>query len=264
MQTLHNCLSSSSLRLQSIANEQSGGHCFKQVAQCSLTLGASFSGRFSVSSLGNNALAYKIPQALTRKAASAGVVAMASSDVAAGYAVALADLANSKKALEAVNRDMDKLSALLKKQELFDFLANPVVVDEKKKSILKTLSDDANFQEYTLNFLYLLVDRKRLDIIQDIISAFEEIYNNLTDTQVATVTSAVKIESSQLVLIAKKIRSLSGAKSVRLKNVLDPTLIAGFIVKYGKDGSRFIDLSVKGQLERIAAQLDFSEKVGTF
>ncbi|KAJ7564146.1 hypothetical protein O6H91_02G004500 [Diphasiastrum complanatum] len=247
------------------SEQSAGGSGFKPVvAQCSLIIRPSSSSSFSIPSVGYNALASKVPQPLRMKAAGSGVVAMATDAAAAGYAAALADLAKSKNVLEAVNSDIDKLSSFLKTQELCNFLINPVIIDEKKKSILKTLADDAKFQEYTLNFLYLLVDKKRINLIQDIITEFEEIYDRLTDTQVATVTSAVKIENSQLALIAKKVRSLTAAKNVRLKNVIDPTLIAGFIVKYGKDGSCFIDLSVKGQLERIAAQMDFSEKVGSF
>jgi F0F1-type ATP synthase delta subunit len=42
---------------------------------------------------------------------------------------------------------------------------------------------------------------------------------NVVDPQLATVTSAVKIEQSQLSLIAKKMQSMSQAKNVRIKNM---------------------------------------------
>jgi F-type H+-transporting ATPase subunit delta len=70
----------------------------------------------------------------------------------------------------------------------------------------------------------------------------------------------VKIEKPQLALIAKKIQSMSGAKNVRIKNIVDESLIAGFIVQYGKDGSRYIDMSVKGQLDRLASQFAAAEQ----
>ena len=70
--------------------------------------------------------------------------------------------------------------------------------------------------------------------------------------QVATVRSAVKLEQEQQFLIAKKLQELTGSKNIKLKPVIDETLIAGFIVEYG---SSQIDLSVKGQLDKISVEL---------
>jgi F-type H+-transporting ATPase subunit delta len=48
---------------------------------------------------------------------------------------------------------------------------------------------------------------------------------------------------------------MTGAKNIKLKPVVEPSILGGFILKYGKDGSASIDLSVKGQLDTIAASL---------
>ncbi|KAL3693217.1 hypothetical protein R1sor_006868 [Riccia sorocarpa] len=216
----------------------------------------------SLSSFTFNALASKVPQKETGSKGSRGVVSMASESAAAGYSGALAELAQSADALDTVYRDVEVLSDLLKNQEVFEFLISPVVAEEKKKSILKTFADDAKFHEYTVSFLNILVDKKRFGIIRDVVKEFSNIYYELTETEIATVISAVKIEKAQLALIAKKIQSLSNAKNVRIKNDIDPTLIAGFKVKFGKDGSRSVDLSVKGQLDKISAQFEAAEKVG--
>ncbi|KAH9326366.1 hypothetical protein KI387_006544 [Taxus chinensis] len=40
--------------------------------------------------------------------------------------------------------------------------------DEKKKGILEDITNDAKFQPYTLNFLYILIDKKRIDLIGEI------------------------------------------------------------------------------------------------
>lgn len=70
--------------------------------------------------------------------------------------------------------------------------------------------------------------------------------------QVATLRSAVKLEQEQQFLIAKKLQELTGSKNIKLKPVVDEELVAGFIVEYG---STQIDLSVKGQLDRITGEL---------
>lgn len=56
----------------------------------------------------------------------------------------------------------------------------------------------------------------------------------------------------QQFLIAKKLQELTGSKNIKLKPVIDSSLIAGFVVEYG---SSQIDLSVRGQIERVADQL---------
>ena len=66
--------------------------------------------------------------------------------------------------------------------------------------------------------------------------------------QIATVTSAVKLENEQQFMIAKKIQEMTGAKNIKLKPEVDPALLGGFVVTYGKDGSGFIDMSVAGQV----------------
>ncbi len=68
----------------------------------------------------------------------------------------------------------------------------------------------------------------------------------------ATLRSAVRLEQEQQFLIAKKLQELTGSKNIKLKPVIDESLVAGFIVEYG---SSQIDLSVKGQLDKITLEL---------
>lgn len=50
----------------------------------------------------------------------------------------------------------------------------------------------------------------------------------------ATLRSAVKLEQEQQFLIAKKLQELTGSKNIKLKPVVDPELVAGFVVEYGE------------------------------
>ncbi|KAG0599553.1 hypothetical protein M758_12G161000 [Ceratodon purpureus] len=211
---------------------------------------------------GNGALVAKVAKSVSAPAsgASKGVVVMKSESAAGGYASALAELSQANNDLDKINKDVEWLGELLNNKELYEFIVSPVIDGDKKKSILKTLAVDAQFSDVTLNFLNLMVDKKRIELIKDVVKEFEAIYNEITDTQVANVISAVKIEKPQLAMIAKKIQSLCGAKNVRIKNIVDESLIAGFIVQYGKDGSRYIDMSVKGQLDRLASQFAAAEQ----
>ncbi|XRB22617.1 F-type H+-transporting ATPase subunit delta [Pseudoscourfieldia marina] len=180
----------------------------------------------------------------------------AKSPVASGYANALMEIAQANNAVEAVHNDVDNMSALLREsKDTLKFLANPVLVASKKKDVLAKIAKEAEFNAFTLNFLSLLVDKKRINAVESILEEFETLYCEVTETQVATVTSAVQLENEQQFLIAKKLQELTGAKNIKLKPEIDEDLIAGFVVRYGKDGSGMIDMSVKGRLEKLAAQM---------
>lgn len=80
---------------------------------------------------------------------------------------------------------MDGLSTVMKENaEMCDFLMNPVVSDEKKKDVLDKLAKEADFAESTTKFLKLIVDKGRVECIEEICDAFEDKYCELTDTQV--------------------------------------------------------------------------------
>jgi F-type H+-transporting ATPase subunit delta len=199
------------------------------------------------------------PRAFGSKAAAAPraarVVAMAGrrNDVSDSYAKALVELAEEKAVLEQVHADVDAVAGLIKEnKKLSELWFNPVVDATKKKAVVAKISKEAGFQKYTTNFLNLLVEKDRVNLLNEICESFEEQYCVLTDTQVATLRSAVKLEQEQQFLIAKKLQELTGSKNIKLKPVIDQSLIAGFIVEYG---SCQIDLSIRGQIEKVADEL---------
>ena len=60
------------------------------------------------------------------------------------------------------------------------------------------------------------------------------------------------MEQENQFLIAKKLQELTGSKNIKLKPVIDESLIAGFVIEFG---SSQIDLSVRGRHEKIEAEL---------
>merc|ERR1719146_424178 len=127
-------------------------------------------------------------------------------------------------------------------------MVNPLVSADEKRTLINKISTEASFNLSTTHFLRLLVDKGRIDCIEEVIDAFKKLYYEATGTQVAVVKSAVALEEEQHFLFAKKIQELTQSKMVTVKRVVDEALIGGFIVEYG---SSQIDLSVRGALERI-------------
>merc|ERR1711924_569651 len=181
---------------------------------------------------------------------------MKADQVATQYATAFVNLAKDKNVLDDVRSDMDSVANLLKSDaKLAGFLTNPVADGDKKKSLISSIGKEAGFNEFSTNFLCLLVDKQRITSVNEICEQFEPIYCDVTDTEVATVTSAAALDNDQQFEIAKKLQSLTGAKNIKLKLKVDASLISGIIIQYGKGGSKLLDMSIKGQLEKIEAGL---------
>ncbi|OVA13663.1 ATPase [Macleaya cordata] len=215
----------------------------------------SFSGSFT--SLKIPKLAGKL-SAKTKNRGGAGGATMLDT-AASRYATALAEVAKSNGSLEATSADVEKIEKVFSDPDIYNFFVNPTIDMEKKYKVIEEIAKSSNLKPHTLNFLNILVDVKRIDLIRDIVKQFELVYNALTDTELAVVTSVVKLESQHLAQIAKGVQRLTGSKNVRIKTVIDPSLVAGFTIRYGNSGSKLIDMSVKKQLQEIASQLDFSD-----
>lgn len=182
-----------------------------------------------------------------------------SATVAGSYAAALADVAKSNNTLDSTSADIEKIEKIFADESVYDFFANPTIDAEKKRQVVDEISKSSALQPHTANFLNVLIDAKRLDAIKDIVKEFEMVYNSITNTELAVVSSVVNLEPDQLAQIAKQVQKLTGAKNVRIKTVIEPSLVAGFTVRYGNGGSKLIDMSVKKQLEEIAAEMDLGD-----
>ncbi|TMW88180.1 hypothetical protein EJD97_018950 [Solanum chilense] len=196
----------------------------------------------------------------SRRGRGGGVLGAKMADSAAGsYANALADVAKSNETLEQTTADLEKLEKIFDDDAVYDFFVSPIVSEDKKRELVDEIVSSTGIQPHVANFLNILVDMKRVELIKDIVKEFEKVYNTLTDTELAVVTSVVKLESQHLAQIAKGVQRLTGAKNVRIKTVIDESLVAGFTIRYGNSGSKLIDMSVKKQLEDIAAQLEIGD-----
>lgn len=183
-------------------------------------------------------------------------VNMQSTIVSRSYADALVESAQDKNVLDDVYSDVDTLRSYMEENELVaEFLASPAHSKERKNEVLKQLCDQVQMNGVTRNFLGVLVQKERAGQLPAILNDFEDLYCEVTDTMKAEVRSAIELSEQQQLQIAKKIKSLTGANNVKLKPTVDESLMGGFVVQFGSDGSGFIDQSVKGALEDLGQQL---------
>nr|YP_010338314.1 ATP synthase CF1 delta subunit [Bangia atropurpurea]UNJ18264.1 ATP synthase CF1 delta subunit [Bangia atropurpurea] len=173
--------------------------------------------------------------------------------IAQPYASALLDLANTKNATQQIRQDMKLIEdILLQSAKLKNFLANPLKTTESKKQVIAATFGD-QISEDTLSFLMVLVDRKRISMLDIIASKYLELAYQMESLTIASISTSIALSSAQEKLLSNKIKAMTNAKEVKLIISVNPELIGGFTIQIG---SKVIDTSIRGQLRQMASHLD--------
>ena len=169
------------------------------------------------------------------------------------YAQALMSVAQSHNLLDRIAEDVNSILSLLKdSEELRQFIANPLVKIDAKKSVLQQILGD-QIHSYTRNFVMVLVDRRRILFLEGICKQFQTLLRELNQTVLAEVVSTIELNDAQKQVVREKVIAMTGAHQVELETRIDPELIGGVMIKVG---SQVIDASLRGQLRRISLRLN--------
>lgn len=186
---------------------------------------------------------------------------MAGIKAAKRYAKGLIHFANESNQAEKVNSEMKDLKAsIVNSRELAVFLASPVLDAKRKIKIASELF--GGFSTTTQNFIKLVINQGRGDILGEIASEYNGIYNHQNKISVAEVISATPLNDglvSQIVETAKQQFNLN--HSIQIENKVNPDLIGGFILRIG---DKQIDSSVLSKLTRLKKEFEKNEYIPKF
>ena len=156
---------------------------------------------------------------------------MTGSRAAIRYARAILQMAQSAGTAQQVGEDMTLIATTINgNTELNDFINSPTIKAEVKESALKEIF--ANTQTITHGLFHLLHENKRFGILHAIASQYKTQFDVANGIEVATVTTAVEITPELQEKVLAKIKEFSD-KQITLKNVVDPSIIGGFIIRIG-------------------------------
>jgi F-type H+-transporting ATPase subunit delta len=106
---------------------------------------------------------------------------------------------------------------------------------------------DANMQ----NFVRVLAENRRLQLLPDIAAHYEALRSAVENTVDVEVISAVALDAAQAEKL-KQALSTRLKRQVRMHNSIDSALLGGALIRAG---DLVIDGSLKGRLERLATDL---------
>ena len=147
------------------------------------------------------------------------------------YAKALFEFASEAQNTSAVNADMKLMATTIAgNQELKDFLSNPIIKIEVKKSSVEAIF--SNLQPETKKLFLLLNENKRFEILHETAVQFNTLFDTTNGIQSAQVTTAVAMSPELEKQVLAKIATFSEKKMV-IENVINPEIIGGFILRIG-------------------------------
>jgi len=168
------------------------------------------------------------------------------------YAEALVALGQEQSLLDAFADDAKLLLGCLQAlPELETFLSSPIVAAEVKKKLLHDVFL-GRIQPLMVNFLQLLAERRRVVLLGAVCRHFLERQRQIRGIALAEVSGVVPLSSEQQERLKECLKATVGATQVELEWKQDKRLLGGMVVRVG---SQVIDLSLRGQLRRLALQL---------
>jgi F-type H+-transporting ATPase subunit delta len=166
------------------------------------------------------------------------------------YAKAIYEIADEENFINEIFNDMTRINKLSSDSSDFKNLLSNSIIDnfDKKKAILSLLEKNNPITEKLLD---LLIHNKRVAIITDIASCFIQLYNKNNNIKEAIVITASPIDKDLEKKILSQIK-IPAAKSITLTNLIDSSIIGGFIIRY--DGKEY-NASIKQNLKNLKTEL---------
>ncbi len=150
---------------------------------------------------------------------------------ASRYAKAILETAQSKGVAESVNDDMALIASTFgSNAELRDFIQNPVISADKKGNAFAEIFADVN--PVTRSMFQLLLANNRFEIVDQVAVQYNRLFNENSGVEVAKVTTAIPMDSAMESKVRAKVSTFSD-KKINIVNIIDPSIIGGFILRIG-------------------------------
>ena len=177
---------------------------------------------------------------------------MSSQAVARRYAVALADVVQSRGEAQEVREELAAWDELVRSNaQLLEVFRHPTITNEQKGAVLEELIRRTRPRPTTANFLKVLLQNHRLAELSEVSRQFALELDRRSGVVRAQVTTARPLTPEAQEALRLRLGELTGS-SVRLQFDVDDELIGGVVTRIG---STLYDGSVRGHLRQIKQKM---------
>jgi F-type H+-transporting ATPase subunit delta len=175
--------------------------------------------------------------------------------VAKQYAQALADLVFAPNSAVTAAQVADQLRSIEEltrsSAELRTILLSPAVPPARKRSVIARLTEPLGLTRLVRNFLFVVIDRRRIALLGQIREAFERLVDEREGIVRAQVRAAGELRPEHRARLEEALERLTG-RQVRSDYGVDEELLGGLVLRLG---STVYDGSLRGRLEALRRRL---------
>ena len=165
------------------------------------------------------------------------------------YADAAFQLARATNALGPWQQALDRMAAVAADAQMVDCIGNPRLLSAQVAQLFLDVVGSVSAEQQ--NFVRLLVDNERLQVLPEIRELYVELKNGQEGVQEADIASAFPLDDATLKNLVADLESRFKCR-IQAKVSLDPELIGGVRIAVG---DQVIDASVRGKLASMATAL---------
>lgn len=163
------------------------------------------------------------------------------------YVNALYSAAHKNNKLSQVETDLKKLSSLYQTDPKFkDFMINPLISPAQKAQVFEgDLKNKLKLDEVSIKFLNVVSENRRLKLLPEIQSAFNQIMSAVRNELPCSIISAKPLTDARKKEVEESIKSFTSKKLI-IDYRTDPSLLGGLVIDF--NGEHYIDMSIKSKV----------------
>ncbi len=166
------------------------------------------------------------------------------------YAKAIMERTQASGLTSQTNNDMLLIASTIKANaELNSFVKNPVFSTSTKNNALLEIFSGVNAESKLL--IQLLVENKRVNMLDSVADAYTELYNQVNGIQKIQVTTATPMTPELEAKVVAKAKEFT-SNTLIIENIVDASIIGGFIIRLG---DKQFNASVASKLSRLKREL---------
>ena len=175
-----------------------------------------------------------------------------STETSERYSRALYEVGKESGELEKIEADIKNFQSLLVNSvELKNFIQNPTHSKDNQINLIKLLADKFNYSKILKNFMFLLIDKRRIFFAKKITDSFLKLCSEKRGEVKASLISSKELSENEIESISKDLSSSMGS-IIKFDYKIDKELIGGLKLQLG---SFMIDTSIKNRLKKFEQQM---------
>jgi F-type H+-transporting ATPase subunit delta len=172
--------------------------------------------------------------------------------VARRYAKALLTMGREDGKYKEYGEGLSGFAHLLEREpELRDALLNPIHSREDRRKLLLRMIDLLQLPLLVSNLLQLLLDKHRLNVVDGVAQAYQEMVDEVENVSRARVKAAIFLDDATQDRLRQVLSKLTGS-TVVMEVEEDPNIIGGIVAKVG---DLVLDGSVRSQINSLRESL---------